>query len=182
MARWRAASPVVVSCYAAAGAPNATPRAHFGNPWVHVNMPCPHAPFRRQHSTHNMRARRAIIAGCTREVPTLRCYACDERSSCIRGARGCSGASIRVALWCGVRRVPLWACFRTATALQRACLSRMQPHCTGPSAPSLGRDRSLFWLRGTTACVCARGRAVLLREFGETWPTYGWAQPVTCEV
>ena len=58
---------------------------------------------------------------------------------------------------CGAPRVPPWACWRTATALQRACVLRMQLHRTGPSAPSLGRVRSLIWLRRTHVCE----RAVL---------------------
>ena len=70
---------------------------------------------------------------------------------------------------CGAPRVPPWACWRTATALQRACVPRIQPHRTGPSTPSLGRDRSLIWLRRTRVCA----RAVLLREFGEKRSTYG---------
>ena len=56
---------------------------------------------------------------------------------------------------CGAPRVPPWACCRTATALQRACEPRVQPHRTGPSTPSLGRVRSLIWLRRTH--VCERG-------------------------
>ena len=58
---------------------------------------------------------------------------------------------------CGAPRVPPWACWRTATALQRPCVPRMQPHRTGPSTPSLGRVRSLIWLRRTHVCE----RAVL---------------------
>ena len=58
---------------------------------------------------------------------------------------------------CGAPRVPPWACWRTSTALQRACVLRMQLHRTGPSAPSLGRVRSLIWLRRTHVCE----RAVL---------------------
>ena len=58
---------------------------------------------------------------------------------------------------CGAPRVPPWACWRTATALQRACVPRIQPHRTGPSAPSLGRVRSLIWLHRTHVCA----RAVL---------------------
>ena len=60
---------------------------------------------------------------------------------------------------CGAPRVPPWACWCTTTALQRACVPRMQPHRTGPSAPSLGRVRSLIWLRRTHV----RARAVLKR-------------------
>ena len=153
MARWRAASPVVVSCYAAAGAPNATPRAHFGNPWVHVNMPCPHAPFRRQHSTHSMRARRAIIADCTREPPTLTCRACDERPSCVRGAGLLGSLDPCRAVACAACR------YGHAFALRPLCSAPAFPACS-PIAQAhqphrWGGTGAYF---GCVGRVCARAR------------------------